>query len=86
MTEYDYICAQNYVEQVYNARVSTHISDNVPIRSLVCSGSHYPKRAFGELRSWDITREGRPVWTRRYNLFRELVNAGAIKLHQDENT
>lgn len=51
MTEYDYICAQNYVEQVYNARVSTNISDNVPIRSLVCSGSHYQQRAFGELRN-----------------------------------
>jgi len=86
MTEYDYICAQNYVEQVYSARVASQIVYNVPIRSLVRQGCHYSKRAFGELRSWDETREGRPVWTRRYDVFRELVNAGAIKLCQDENT
>ena len=86
MTEYDYICAQNYVEQFYNARMSSNIENNTPIHTLVRSGSHYRKRAFGELRSWDTTREGRPVWSRRYDVFRELVNAGAIKLYQDENT
>ena len=79
MTEYDYICAQNYVEQVYSARVANHIAENVPIHTLVRWGCDWPKRVFGQLRPWDNTREGRPVWTRRHDVFWELVNAGTIK-------
>lgn len=81
MTEYDFICAQNYVEQVYSARVHSHIVENVSIRTLVRWGYGYPKFIFGQLRPWDDTREGRPVWTRRHDVFCELVNAGTIKLH-----
>ena len=81
MNEYDYICAQNYVEQVYSARMTSHIDYNVPIHTLVRWGRDYSKHAFGQLRPWDETREGRPVWTRRHDVFCELVAAGVIKLY-----
>lgn len=79
MTEYDYICAQNYVEQVYKARVASQIEDNTPILVLVRWGCYCQKRVFGQLRPWDETREGRPVWTRRHEAFCKLVDAGTIK-------
>ena len=79
MTEYDYICAQNYIEQVYNARMMSHIRHNVPIHYLVRCGRDYPKRVFGQLRPWDTTREGRLVWDRRFLVFYDWVKAGVIE-------
>ena len=81
MNEYDYICAQNYVEQVYRARTLRQIDRNESILYLVRCGCYYEKRAFGQLRPWNETREGRPVWTRRHDAFCELVDAGVIKLY-----
>lgn len=54
-----YVCGQNWIDQMYkNYHLRTSIGEEYD-----CSlSSNY---AFGRMRNWDFTPQGRAVWTRR---------------------
>lgn len=70
MKEIDYIYGMNYIEQFRsNLSASTIHNGGVAFAVKQAERSGFTKGAFGYMRAWSTTRQGRDVWERRYGVW-----------------